>query len=78
MEEQNPPIAENRMGYHPIFPLLMRISLPMVFSMLIQAMYNVVDSLFVARLGEDALSAVSLAFPVQNLMIAVSVGTESA
>lgn len=75
MEEQNPPIAENRMGYQPIFPLLMRISLPMVFSMLIQAMYNVVDSLFVARLGEDALSAVSLAFPVQNLMIAVSVGT---
>lgn len=66
---------ENRMGYAPILPLLLKISLPMVLSMLIQALYNVVDSLFVARLSEDALSAVSLAFPVQSLMIAVSVGT---
>ncbi len=69
------PQKENRMGYAPILPLLLKISLPMVLSMLIQALYNVVDSLFVARLSENALSAVSLAFPVQSLMIAVSVGT---
>lgn len=73
MEQVKP--QENRMGYAPILPLLMKISLPMVLSMLVQALYNVVDSLFVAQLSESALSAVSLAFPVQNLMIAVSVGT---
>lgn len=50
-------------------------SIPMVISMLVQALYNVVDSVFVAKLSEDALNAVSLAFPVQNLMISVAVGT---
>lgn len=55
--------------------LLLNMALPMIASMLIQACYNIVDSYFVAKLSEDALNAVSLAFPVQNLMIAVSVGT---
>ncbi len=67
---------ENRMGFAPILPLLMKISLPMVLSMLVQALYNVVDSLFVAKLNEEAaLTAISMAFPVQNLMIAIAVGT---
>lgn len=66
---------ENKMGVMPVNRLLLNMSLPMMISMLVQALYNVVDSLFVARIGEDALTAVSLAFPVQNLMIAVGVGT---
>ena len=55
--------------------LLLTMAIPIVISMLVQALYNVVDSVFVAQLSEDALNAVSLAFPVQNLMIAVAVGT---
>ena len=55
--------------------LLMTMSLPMMASMLVQALYNIVDSVFVSRINENALTAVSLAFPVQSLMIAVSVGT---
>ena len=66
---------ENKMGYMPIPKLLFTMSIPMIISMLVQALYNVVDSAFVAKLSEDALTAVSMAFPVQNLMIAVSVGT---
>lgn len=66
---------ENKMGYMPIPKLLFTMSIPMVISMLVQALYNVVDSAFVAKLNENALTAVSMAFPVQNLMIAVSVGT---
>ena len=66
---------ENKMGIMKINPLLISMAVPMMLSMLIQALYNVVDSIFVARLGEDALTAVSLAFPIQNLMIAISVGT---
>lgn len=66
---------ENKMGYMPIPKLLFTMSMPMIISMLVQALYNVVDSAFVAQLNEDALTAVSMAFPVQNLMIAVSVGT---
>ena len=66
---------ENKMGVMPIPKLLISMSLPMIFSMLIQALYNVVDSMFVAQLSEDALTAVSLTFPVQNLIIAISVGT---
>ena len=66
---------ENKMGYMPIPKLLFTMSMPMIISMLVQALYNVVDSAFVAKLNEDALTAVSMAFPVQNLMIAVSVGT---
>ena len=67
--------TENKMGTMPIGRLLMSMSLPAIFSMLIQALYNVVDSIYVAQIGEHALTAVSLAFPIQNLMIAVSVGT---
>lgn len=66
---------ENKMGTMPIPKLLITMSLPMMLSMLVQALYNVVDSLFVSRIDEYALSAVSLAFPVQNLMIAVASGT---
>ena len=63
------------MGVMPIPKLLITMSLPMILSMLVQALYNVVDSIFVAKLNEAALTAVSLAFPVQNLMIAIAVGT---
>lgn len=66
---------ENKMGTMPVGKLLMSMSLPIMISMLIQALYNIVDSMFVARISEDALTAVSLAFPIQNLMIAVSTGT---
>lgn len=69
------PAKENKMGVMPINQLLLNMALPIIISMLIQALYNVVDSIFVAKLSEDALNAVSLAFPVQNLMISVSVGT---
>ena len=66
---------ENKMGVMPINKLLITMSLPMMISMLVQALYNIVDSMFVARIHENALRAVSLAFPIQTLMIAVSVGT---
>ena len=66
---------ENKMGVMPIPKLLMTMSLPMVISMLVQALYNVVDSMFVAQLNENALTAVSLAFPIQNLMISILTGT---
>ena len=69
------PASENKMGVMPVNKLLLNMAVPMIISMLVQALYNVVDSVFVAQLSEDALNAVSLAFPVQNLMIAVSVGT---
>ncbi|MBQ8280839.1 MAG: MATE family efflux transporter [Lachnospiraceae bacterium] len=68
-------IVENKMGVMPVNKLLISMSLPMMVSMLVQALYNIVDSLFVARISEDALSAVSLAFPIQTLMIALSGGT---
>ena len=66
---------ENRMGTQPVKQLIISMSLPMMISMLVQALYNVVDSIFVARIGEEALTAVTLAFPLQNLMIAVGSGT---
>lgn len=66
---------ENKMGVMPVNRLLLSMSLPMMISMLVQALYNVVDSIFVSRISENALTAVSLAFPIQSLMIAVSVGT---
>lgn len=65
---------ENKMGVLPIPRLLLGMSLPMMLSMLIQALYNIVDSVFVAQINENALTAVSLVFPVQNLMIAISSG----
>lgn len=67
--------SENIMGVMGENKLLLTISIPMMFSMLVQALYNVVDSMFVARLSENALTAVSLTFPVQVFIIAVSVGT---
>lgn len=69
------PQAENKMGVMPVPKLLITMSLPMIISMLVQALYNVVDSVFVAKINEEALTAVSLAFPVQNLMIAIAAGT---
>ena len=66
---------ENIMGTMPIGPLLVKLSVPMMISMLVQALYNIVDSVFVARVSEAALTSVSLAFALQNIMIAVGVGT---
>ena len=66
---------ENKMGVMPVNRLLITMSLPMMISMLVQALYNIVDSIFVAMIEEKALTAVSLAFPVQNVMIAVAMGT---
>ena len=66
---------ENKMGVMSIDRLLITMSLPMMISMLVQALYNIVDSIFVSRIDEHALRAVSLAFPIQSLMIAVAVGT---
>ena len=67
--------TENKMGVMPLNRLLISMSVPMMISMLVQALYNIVDSMFVAQLSENALTAVSLAFPSQNLMIAVATGT---
>lgn len=66
---------ENKMGTMPVNKLLISMSLPMIISMLVQAMYNIVDSVFVVQISENALTAVSLAFPLQNLMIAFAGGT---
>ncbi len=66
---------ENKMGVMSINKLLITMSLPMIISMLVQALYNVVDSMFVSHISENALSAVSLAFPLQSFMIAVCTGT---
>ena len=68
-------MKENKMGVMPIGRLIISMSLPIMISMLVQALYNIVDSIFVARISENALTAVSMAFPIQNLMIAVGVGT---
>ena len=67
--------GENKMGVQPVGRLLAGMAIPMMISMLVQALYNVVDSVFVSRISENALNAVSLAFPLQNLMIAVGAGT---
>ncbi|MBQ8397783.1 MAG: MATE family efflux transporter [Clostridia bacterium] len=67
--------TENKMGTQPVFRLLVTMALPMIVSMLVQALYNIVDSIYVSRISENALTAVSLAFPIQNLMIAVGTGT---
>ena len=73
--ETNRKSAQEKLGTMPIGRLLVTMSVPMMISMFIQALYNAVDSMFVARLSEDALTAVSLAMPVQNIMIALAVGT---
>ena len=66
---------ENKMGTMPVRRLLISMSLPMIISMLVQALYNIVDSVFVSMINQAALTAVSMAFPIQNLLIAVSAGT---
>lgn len=66
---------ENKMGTMPVRRLLITMSLPMIISMLVQALYNIVDSVFVSMINQAALTAVSMAFPIQNLLIAVSAGT---
>ncbi len=68
-------IKENKMGVMPINKLILTMSVPIMISMLIQALYNIVDSMYVAMISEEALTAVSIAFPYQNLMIAVATGT---
>lgn len=65
---------KNPMGYKPVFPLLMSMAFPPMISMLIQSLYNIIDSIFVAQLGEEALTAVSLIYPLQNLSLAISCG----
>ena len=75
METSKAEIQENKMGIMPENKLLLNMSIPIMIAMLVQALYNIVDSIFVSQLSEDALNAVSLAFPMQNLMIAVSTGT---
>ena len=73
--QTSPAARENIMGTMEINPLLVKLSVPMMISMLVQALYNVVDSVFVSHVSESALTAVSLAFSLQNVMIAVGVGT---
>lgn len=68
-------LRENKMGTMPVRRLVLSMSLPMMIAMLVQALYNVVDSYFVAKLSENALTAVGMVFPFQNLLIAVGVGT---
>ena len=68
------PVKENKMGVMPVGRLLFSMSVPMMASMLVMALYNIVDSMFVSRISENALTALSMAFPVQNLMIAISAG----
>lgn len=75
MTSQPNTLHENPMGYAPVNSMLLKLGIPMMISMLVQAMYNVVDSVFVSRVSEDALSAVGLAFPAQSLMISFGVGT---
>ena len=67
-------MEENKMGVMPVKKLLLSMSLPMMASMLVQALYNIVDSIFVARVSESAVTAVTLVFPMQNLMIALGMG----
>lgn len=73
--ESTAPVKENKMGVLPVGKLVFSMSLPMMVSMLVQALYNIVDSLFVSQINQNAFTGVSLAFPLQNLMIAVGVGT---
>ena len=67
-------LKENKMGVMPVGKLLMNMALPMIISMLVQALYNVVDSIYVSRISESAVTALSLAFPVQNMQIGFAVG----
>lgn len=75
MSTQKDASAQNRMGTAKMLPLILTMAVPAMFSMLIQALYNIVDSYFVAQISQNALTAVSLAFPIQNLLTAFGVGT---
>ncbi|XOQ45344.1 MAG: Staphylococcal virulence regulator protein A [Clostridium sp.] len=66
---------QNKMGTVPVFPLIVSMSIPAILSMMVQALYNIVDSYFVSQISENALTAVSLVFPIQILLIGVAVGT---
>ena len=68
-------LPENKMGTMPVGKLLFQISFPMIISMMIQALYNIVDSMYVSQINEQALTAVSLVFPMQSLMFSVAIGT---
>ena len=74
VQVEQPIKKENKMGTMPVNKLLLSMALPMIVSMLVQALYNIVDSIFVAQLSENALTAVSMAFPIQNLMIGMATG----
>lgn len=74
-QQKNTAIQANKMGTVPVGRLLSGMAIPMMISMLVQALYNIVDSIYVSQLSENALNAVSLAFPLQNLMIAMGAGT---
>ena len=67
-------LQENKMGVMPVGKLIANMALPMVISMLVQALYNVVDSIYVSQVSESAVTALSLAFPIQNLLIGFAVG----
>ena len=68
---ENNSVNENKMGTMPVNKLLLSMAIPIMISMIVQAFYNVVDSIYVSQLSEDALTAVSMAFPIQNFMIAM-------
>ena len=68
------PLSQNKMGIMPVGKLLANMALPMILSMLVQALYNVVDSIYVSQISESAVTALSLAFPVQNMQIGFAVG----
>lgn len=67
-------MSEAFMKERPVLPLLLSMALPMVLSMLVNSLYNIVDSLFVAQISEDAMTALSLVYPIQNLINAVGIG----
>lgn len=78
MTEAKQQLPENKMGTMPVGKLIFSMSVPMMISMIVQALYNIVDSIFVSMISEQALTAVSLAFPLQSLMIAFSTASASA
>ena len=73
-QAQKTPLTENKMGVMPVGKLLFNMALPMIASMLVQALYNVVDSIYISRYSEAAVTALGLAFPVQNVQIGFGVG----
>ena len=73
-ENGRPLMQQSFMKTRPILPLVLSMSLPMVLSMMVSSLYNIVDSYYVARISEDAMTALSLVYPVQNLINAVTIG----